>query len=313
MSDSLPPNGGPDPFDGWDLEGLLSGENVWLPAGMRPVAGALDSLRSAPMRAELSGEAAARAVFREIMLAGGRGPGLPGGGADEARTLILPVRSADTGPRAVTRTGPRHRRPPRRGRWRSRTLVGAAGAAAAVVIVGGIALAGTFSGGGGHRGPLAGSSSASSAAPQTSSAGSRGLDGSATNEPTAQPTTSHSSGSQSSSGSGTASGPSELCRQYLEFIARPESPSDVAAESGNFQQLSSLAGGAWHVLGYCMELQPWAQKGSESLPGGLGFPAQPGAQDAGGSQEQDRPGQQNAGGGNGNGQGGNGPGLGNQN
>jgi hypothetical protein len=68
MSDSLPPDGGPEPFDGWDLEGLLSGENVWLPSGMRPVAGALDSLRSAPMRAELSGEAAARAAFREIMV-----------------------------------------------------------------------------------------------------------------------------------------------------------------------------------------------------------------------------------------------------
>ena len=57
MSDSLPPNGGPDPFDGWDLEGLLSGERVRLPDGMRPVAGTLDSLRSAPMRAELSDEA----------------------------------------------------------------------------------------------------------------------------------------------------------------------------------------------------------------------------------------------------------------
>jgi hypothetical protein len=313
MSDSLPPNGGPDPFDGWDLEGLLSGENIWLPGGMRPVAGALDSLRSAPMRAELSGEAAARAVFREIMLAGGRGPGLPGGGADEARTLIQPARSADTGPRAVTRAGPRHRRPPRRGRWRSRTMVGAAGGAAAVVIVGGIALAGAFSGAGGHPGQLARSSGASSAAPQTSSAGSRGLDGSATNEPTVQPTTSHSADGQSSSGSGAASGPSELCRQYLEFIARPESPSEVAAESGDFQQLSNLAGGAWHVLGYCMELQPWAQKGSESFSGGLGFPPQPGAQDAGGSQGQDRPGQQDAGGGSGNGQDVNGLGLGNQN
>jgi hypothetical protein len=306
MSDSLPPDGGPDPFDGWDLEGLLSGENVWLPGGMRPVAGALDSLRSAPMRAELSGEAAARAVFREIMLAGGRGPVLPRAGADESRTLILPARSADTGPRVVTRPRHAHRRPPRRGRWRSRALIGAAGAAAAVVVVGGLALAGAFSGAGGHPGPLARGSSASSAAPQTSSAGSNGLDGSATNEPTAQPTTSHSAGGQPSSGSGAASGPSELCRQYLEFIARPESRSDVAAESGTFQQLSNLAGGAWHVLGYCMELQPWAQKGSESLSGGLGFPPP-------GSLGQDRPGQQDAGGGNDNGQSGNGAGPGNQN
>jgi hypothetical protein len=304
MSDSLPPDGGPEPFDGWDLEGLLSGENVWLPSGMRPVAGALDSLRSAPMRAELSGEAAARAAFREIMLAGGRGSALPRGTADEARTLILPARSADTAPRGATRPRHAHRRPPRRGRWRSRALVGAAGAAAAVLIVGGIALAGAFPGGGGHPGPLAGSSSATSAAPQTSSAGSHGLDGSATNEPTAQPTTSHSADGQSSSGSGAAAGPSELCRQYFEFIARPESRSDLAAESGNFQQLSNLAGGEWHILGYCMELQPWAQEGSESLSGGLGFPPP-------GSQGQDRPGQPDAGGGNDNGQSGNGPGSGN--
>ena len=48
MSDSLPPNGGPDPYDGRDLEGLLSGENVRLPDGMRPVAGTLAALRAAP-------------------------------------------------------------------------------------------------------------------------------------------------------------------------------------------------------------------------------------------------------------------------
>ena len=74
MSDSLPPNGGLDPFDGPDLEGLLSGENVRLPDGMRPVARTLAALRTVPTRAELSGEEAARAAFREFMLPGRNEP-----------------------------------------------------------------------------------------------------------------------------------------------------------------------------------------------------------------------------------------------
>jgi hypothetical protein len=305
MSDSLPPHGGPDPLDGWDLEGLLSGENVWLPGGMRPVAVTLASLRSAPMRAELDGEAQARAAFRGIMLPGGSGPARPGGGAGDARTLILPAGAADAGPHVATRPRHSHRRPPRRGRWRSKALVGGVGGAAAVVLVGGIALAGVFSGVGGHPGLLGHSSGASSAAPRTSHPGSNGLDGTATKEPTAHPTPSRSAGQQSPAGSGTASGPSELCRQYLEFIARPESQSDQAAESGDYQHLSNLAGGAWHILGYCMQLQPWAmtQQGSESYPGGLGFPPAD-SQDlpgVGGSLGQDRGSQQHAGSGIGNG------------
>jgi hypothetical protein len=312
MSDSLPPNGGPEPFDGWDLEGLLSGERVWLPDGMRPVAGTLGSLRSAPTRAELSAEAAARVAFREFMQASGSGPVLPGGSADEARTLILPARTADAGPHVVPRPRPRHahRKP---SRWGSKALVGAVGGVAAVVIVGGSALAGVFSGGIGHPGLLGGSSGAASAAPQTSPAGSNEVEGTASTEPTASPTTSNSAGQQSSGGANAAPGPSELCRQYLDFFTHPGSSAGAAAGSANFQQLSNLAGGARHILGYCMELQPWAQQGSESFPGGLGFPpAGPGdSQDAGGSPGQDRLGQQDAG--SPNGQSVNAPGPGSQN
>ena len=182
MSDSLPPNGGPDPFDGSDLEGLLSGENVRLPDGMRPVARTLAALRTVPTRAELSGEAAARAAFRDIMLPGRNEPApLPGGEAVDAHTLILPTRTADPGLRPVLRPVPRrrpaHRRPTPRGRWRSRPMVAAAGGAAAVVLVGGIALAGVFSGGSGTPGLAGRSSSASGAAPRTSPAGSNGVDG----------------------------------------------------------------------------------------------------------------------------------------
>jgi hypothetical protein len=295
MSDSPPPNGGPNPYDGWDLEGLLSGERVWLPDGMRPVAATLDLLRSAPMRAELSDEGAARAAFREIMLADRSGSAPPGVAAGDARTLILPARAADPGPHVVTRPRHAHRRPPRRGRWRSRALVGAAGGAAAVVIVGGIALAGVFSAGHEHPGLLGRSSGATSAAPQTSHPGPNGVEGTASKEPTASPTPSHSAGQQSSSGANAAPGPSELCRQYLESFGHQGSRSDLAAEQGDLQQLSKLAGGPWHVLGYCMRLQPWAmtQNQSGSDPDGVGFPADSqGSSGAAGSQGQGGPGQQ---------------------
>ena len=297
MSDSLPPNGGPGPFDGWDLEGVLSGENVRLPDGMRPVARTLASLRSAPMPAELSDEARARAAFREIMLAGRSGSAPPGGVPGDARTLILPARAADSGPHVVPRPRPRHahRRPPRRGRWGARALVGAAGGAAAVVIVGGIALAGVFSGGNGHPGVPGSSSGGTSAAPQATHPAPNGVEGTASKEPTASPTPSHSAGQQSSSGANTSPGPSELCRQYLDFIGHQGSRSDQAAERDDLQRLSNLAGGAWHILGYCMQLQPWAMTPdhSGSDPGGLGFPAN--SQDfagGGGSQDQGGPGQQ---------------------
>jgi hypothetical protein len=296
MSDSLPPNGGPGPFDGWDLEGMLSGENVRLPDGMRPVARTLASLRSAAMPAELSDEAAARAAFRESMLGGRSGSAPPRGAAGDARTLILPARAADPGPRVVPRPRPRHahRRPPRRGRWGTRVLVGAAGGAAAVAIVGGIALAGVFSGGNGHPGLLGRSSGATSAAPQATRPGLNGVEGTASKEPTASPTPSHSAGQQSSSGANAAPGPSELCRQYLESIGHQGSHSDRAAARDDLRRLSDLAGGPWHILGYCMQLQPWAMTPdhSGSDPGGLGFPANSQDSGAGGSQGQGVPGQQ---------------------
>src|SRR5262249_29703757 len=100
MSDSLPPHGGPNPYDGWDLEGMLSGTNVWLPDGMRPVARTLSALRAAPTGAELSGEASARAAFRQVMQANRTGPGR---GAGDGHTLILPAPGAGGGPPAATR------------------------------------------------------------------------------------------------------------------------------------------------------------------------------------------------------------------
>jgi hypothetical protein len=289
MPDSQPPDGGPDPYDGWDQEGLLSGESVWLPDGMRPVAATLAALRGAPMRAELADEAAARAAFRKIMLAGQSGPGWPGspGGAGDGHTLILPARAADGGLPGVTRRPHSHRRPPQHGHWRSKALAGVAGAAA-VVVVGGFALAGGFSGAGGHPGQPGHSAGATSATTPASHPVSNGLDGSATKEPTAHPTPSHSPGGQSADGPDAAA----LCRQYLAFLRHPESSSDWANEGSTIRQLSELANGSRHVVGYCIDLQqPWA-KGPGSDLGGPGLPPSdnsPGADDPQGPQDENRP------------------------
>jgi hypothetical protein len=289
MPDSLPPDGGPDPYDGWDQEGLLSGESVWLPDGMRPVAATLAALRGAPMRAELADEAAARAAFREIMLAGQSGPGWPGAVGD-GHTLILPARAADGGPPGMTRRPHSHRRPPQRGRWRSKALAGAAGAAA-VVVVGGVALAGVFSSAGGHPGQPGHSADATSATTSASHPVSNGLDGSATKEPTAHPTPSNYPGGQSADGPDAAA----LCRQYLAFLTHPESASDWANERGTIRQLSELADGSRHIVGYCINLQqPWAMtpKGPGSDLGGPGLPPSsdsPGSDDPQGPQDANRP------------------------
>jgi hypothetical protein len=259
-------------LDGWDLEGVLSGEPVWLPEGMRPVASTLAALRSAPVPAELAGEAAARAMFRQLM----------NGGAGQAPQLAEPVdsRTVSSAPASLTvpfpasssaraRSGRRHahRRPPRRGRLRPAMLIGAAGVAAAI-IAGGVALAGGFSGGG-QPGLHGRNAAATGAAPSTSHSALGGVEGSGTKTATASPTPSHSGGQQSSSGSAGNSGPSELCRQYLDFIAHQESSSDWAAESSGIRQLTTLAGSKWQVTSYCLRLQPWSdQSGYDS--GGLG-------------------------------------------
>lgn len=324
MSESLPPkNGGPSPYDGWDLKGLLSDENVWVSEGMRPVAGTLAALRSAPMRAELAGEATARAMFLQVMQAREDGPTLSGGQTGDAPTLLLQTPVADGGPHREPRPRHSHRRPPRRGRWRSKALVAAA--AAAVVIVG-VALAGTFSGAGGQQGQLGYSPDVTSATTQPAGTGpgSNGLvEGSATKEATLHPAPGASGGRQSSSGSGTASGPGALCRQYWAFISGSGSSANSKAEKDNLQQLSELAGGLWNVNRYCTSHAqgPAGPPAPGPNPGGPDFQVSGGGQ---GSQGNNPPAQHDGGGtgnggnggngtgngGNGNGHGGNGSGAG---
>ncbi|MGH3249652.1 MAG: hypothetical protein ACRDOI_26085, partial [Trebonia sp.] len=125
MPDSLPRDDeGPDPYEGQDLDGLLSGGSRDVPEELLKVIPALDALRAAPRGAELSGEAAVRADFREIMLAGLRGPAFPGAGAGDARTLILPSAVSAVEPHVVRHRPHSHRRPPQRGRWRAKAVVG---------------------------------------------------------------------------------------------------------------------------------------------------------------------------------------------
>ena len=308
MSDSQRPNGGPGPYDGWDLDGLLSGENVTLPEGMRPVARTLDALRVAPMRAELAAEEAARTAFRQIM-SGGSGQAWPVAGTDDSRTLVLASRAADDGPRPH-----RHRRPSRRASWQAKALVGAA---AAVVIVGATVLVSTLSGSGGHPGQSAHSAAAASATSASSRAGSPGLEGTGAKEPTAKPTP--TAAQQSGTGAGAAPEPGALCRQYFASFMHQE-----PAKHQLFQQLSTLAGGSANVVNYCLDvLQPWSALPQEpgNYPGVGGLPSLPSSDSQGSSrsqgsngssgsnqmsQPQGRDGNANAG----NDQGGNSPGVG---
>ena len=232
------------------------------------------------------------------------GSALSGGQTGDAPTLLLQTPAADGGPHREPRPRHSHRRPPRRGRWRSKALVGAA--AAAVVIVG-VALAGTFSGAGGPSGLLGHSPDVTSATTQPASTGpgANGLEGSATNEATGR-TSGVSDGKQSSSGSGTEAGSGALCHQYWAFFSHPESSASVKGENDLLQQLSELAGGLWNVNRYCMAYAPGpgGPSAPESNPGGPDFQVPDGTQ---GSSGDNPPAQQggNGSGGNGSGSGGN--------
>jgi hypothetical protein len=270
MPGSQPPNDGSGPYDGWDLDDLLSGGNVFVPEGLRPVARTLDALRVVPMPAELAGEAAARAAFRQIMRSGETGPAWPAGsvtGADDSRTRILPTAPAASGPRPVVRH--RHRRPPQRRPWQTKALVG--GAAAAIVVVGAAALASTLSGSGGHPAQAGTSPGHAVTTTEASNPGSR-VEGSATQEPTAKPTPKATGQSGGDAGPGAA----ELCDQYFAFFRHPGASWSAEQQLG--QQLSALADGSKDVTGYCLRLlEPYAaaQQASGNSPAGPGPGSQP--------------------------------------
>jgi hypothetical protein len=300
-----PRNGGSGPYDGRDLDGLLTGGNVIVPEGLRQVARTLDALRVAPMPAELAGEAAARAAFRQIMV-------------PNESTLVLPAQAADAQPRPAAHPGRhRHRRPPQRGRWQAKVL---AAAAAAVVLGGAAALASTLWISGGHSGQAGQNPSAVSSGSKASVPGSR-VEGTGKREPTAKPTPT----ATSQSGTSAAPAPAALCSQYFAFAGHPGSAPNSATNNELYQQLSVLAHGQRNVNDYCTRLlKPWAATPHEpdNFPGMFpGMPG-PGSPPFNGSQGGNSPtghgGTGNSGTGNGNvgnqsGPGRNGPGFGGQN
>lgn len=252
MSDGLPLDEGPDPYEGQDLEGLLSGTNDSFPAGLRQVAATLDALRAAPTRGELGGEAAARADFRRLMLGVGSGAWSSDDSGD-ARTLILPVEAASVGQRPLQGRH-RRRRPARRGNWQTKALASAA--AVVVVGVGAAALTGTFSGSGSPSGQSGGSLSASTTTSPSTTSGSKGVEGSgsATHEPA------HSSSPTGSkqSGDGADTKARELCREYWS----PEYPLSPQDSYALFRQLSDLADGPGNVRPYCQQVLQRSDAGS---------------------------------------------------
>lgn len=250
MSDSLPPGGGPDPYEGQDLEGLLSGTDDSFPAGLRQVAATLDALRAPPMRGELGGEAAARADFRRLMLGAGSGAWSSDDSGD-ARTLILPVEAAGVGQRPLQGRH-RRRRPVRRMNWQAKALAGAAAAAVVVVGVGVAALAGTFSGSSSPSGQAGSSLSATSGSSHTTAPALSRVEGSG--NVAHEPTRSSSPTASKQSGDDADTKARELCHEYWA-LGRALSPHDRSALR---EQLSHLARGPMNVYHYCQQfLQPW--------------------------------------------------------
>jgi hypothetical protein len=279
---------GSGPYDGSDLDGLLSGGNGFVPEGLRPVAQTLDALRVAPMPAELADEAAARSAFRQIMRSEETAPAWSAGsvsGADDPRTRVLPTGPAEARPRPAAG---RHRRqrPPRRARWQVKALAGAG--AVAVVAVGAVALASNLSGPGGHPSQAGASPGTAVTTAKASVPGSR-VEGTGAQVPTPTPTPT----ATSQPGGGAGNQAAELCSQYLAFFRNPESASDWAAEQQRGQQLSTLAHGPANIASYCMHvLEPWAvppAPGNAQDAPGPGAPPFGGSQGAPGSQDPNRP------------------------
>jgi hypothetical protein len=254
----LPPTWGPA-YDERDLDALLSGDTASLPDALLPLAGTLATLHARPVRAELAGEADARAVFRRFAQdAGSWAPGAEHGTVPH--TLVLHRPRED---RAQRHT-PRHRRR-RAGGGLHRPMTIVAGAAAAVVVVAGVALAGLLPGPIRHLSPWHLPGSPSGVATGTAQA-SRAptVDGSASKEPAPAPTTPSSSGTP-----GKTSEYGELCREYYTFFEHPEPKSAWAGELAVWRKLYTLAGSRGKVLSDClpdMGFRPWGNQGTTAVP-----------------------------------------------
>lgn len=251
-----PPNWGPA-SDERALEALLSGEAYRIPEALVPVAGAIDALRAAPLRGELTGEDAARAAFRAaapvlvpasapvpapvptpapapVPLAGGAAHGTV-----TSRTLV--PHSGDRG----RRTAARHRHRRRTGIRPVRlSFAVAAGAAGVAVIAVAVALTGMFPGSfaqtGNHTAGASGSASRA-ATPSTT----QRVEGAGSREPT----------------DGSAR---DLCRTYYSFFEHQEPQSSYPAEAALRTKLNALVGDPAKVFGYCVPYLGYLSVGKAS-------------------------------------------------
>jgi uncharacterized membrane protein YgcG len=259
MSDSLPSDEGPGPYEGRGLDDLLSGKSGTFPDSLQQVARTLDALRVAAMPAELGDEAAARAAFRKNMSPrDSKAARLPEG-AGGSRTLIPPTGVTGSGARPVPGRH-RYRRPPQRWRWQVKAAVGAA--AAAVVIIGAAALASTLSGSGERPAAVGRGSVMASTTSPSGASGAHAVDGSARPEPTVKPTP------KTSQPSSKGPSASALCFAYFAYSTHPRQQLS-AAEKDDLEQLSSLADGG-SVAYYCTRLLQWwaVPQRPGSFPGG---------------------------------------------
>ena len=241
-----PPNWGPA-NDERALEALLSGEAYRIPDALVPVAGAVDALRAAPLRGELSGEGAARAAFRAavpvpVPWAGGAEHGTVGAehGTVTARTLVPPSGNREQ------RTGMRHRHRRKTGTRPARLpFVVAVGAAGVAVISVAVALTGALPGSFAQTGNRTAGTSASgsgTAAPSTT----QRVDGAASLAPAVP------DGSAAYDVPHANQSPGDLCREYYSFFEHTEPPSSYPAEAALRAKLNALVGNPAKVLGYCV-------------------------------------------------------------
>jgi hypothetical protein len=242
MPDSQqPPTGGPA-YNARDLDAVLSGERYGLPEALRPVAGAMSALRAGPVYGELSGEAAARAMFRTavpLLTVPGTWAAEAEHGTVTARTLVL----APPGRGQPRRS--RHRR--RRGTGTSATrwlAVAATGATAVAVVAIAVGLTGVLPDSIRQLGNLGQrSASASASASRTGhSTASQRVDGGASREPSLRQAPAPSSGAQ---------GLPVLCRDYYSFFTHPEPKSSYPAEAALGAKLNALVGGSAKAFGRC--------------------------------------------------------------
>ena len=275
-----PPNWGPA-SDERALEALLSGEAYRIPDALVPVAGAIDALRAAPLRGELSGEGAARAAFRAAAPAPVQVPWAGGAehGTVTARTLVPPSGNREQ------RTGARHRHRRKTGTKPARLpFVMAVGAAGVAVIAVAVALTGVLPGSFAQTWNRTAGASASgygTAVPSTT----QRVEGAGSREPTGNLAPAVPDGSAAYDVPHAKQSPGDLCLKYYSFFEQPEPPSSYPAEAALRAKLNALVGNPAKVFGYCVPYLGYLSVGKASgtatasppaiYSGGVGATASP--------------------------------------